>query len=157
TLVFQYGLGAGHNEALSEGLHHAATWYLMSTSITKFGALPEGTVASRELQLPESTNWWLRHMRDQAIAGTDEPINVVPRERLSSFRNDVRIKSWSFMTWVVARYPDKWLTFFSKVPDKKVIMIEDVEKIGEEAFGRKLADVEAEWREWAAGLGGVAS
>src|SRR5262249_43952667 len=66
--VFRYVLGSGHNDALSEGLMHMATWYLMSTSITQFGALPEGTVAGKELKLPESTNWWLRHIRDQAIS-----------------------------------------------------------------------------------------
>lgn len=157
TWVFKLGLTMELNEALSEGLQHAATWYLMSTSISQFGALPEGTVAGKELKLPESTNWWLRHMRDQAISTTDFPINSLPRERLASFRNDVRIKSWNFMTWLLARYPDQWLQFFTKVPNKKVIMIEDVEKIGEEAFGRKLTDVEAEWRDWARGGSGVAS
>ena len=157
TLVFHYGIGAGHNEALSEGLQHAACWYLLSTSIEQFGALPEGTVAGKELRLPESTNWWLRYIRDQATAGTDVPINVVPRERLSSFRNDVRIKAWSFMTWVVSRYPDAWLNFFTKIPDKKVIMIEDVEQVGADAFGKKLAEVEDEWREWARGGSGVSA
>ncbi|MCY2956506.1 MAG: hypothetical protein NT107_05655 [Planctomycetota bacterium] len=159
TWVFKNGFTEGLNDALAEGLQHAATWYLMSTSISQFGALPEGTVAGKELKLPESTNWWLRHIRDQAIASTDFPIGVVPREKLSSFRNDVRVKSWSFMTWLLARYPDKWVQFFTKVPagSKKVILSEDVEKVGEDAFGCKLAEVDADWREWARGGSGVAA
>jgi hypothetical protein len=157
AFVFHLGIGAGMNSALVEGLHHAATWYLMSTSITTFGALPEGTAGKEELRLPESTNWWLRKVRDDALAGNDWPLNQVPRERLSSFRNDVRIKSWSFMTWVLARYPDQWLEFFTKVPADKIPFPEEIDKIGEAAFGKKLAEVEAEWREWARGDSGVAA
>lgn len=147
----------GCNAALCEGLQHAATWYLMSTSIQQFGARPEGTVTERELALPESTNWWLRKMRNDATAGTDWPINQVPREQLSRFRNDVRIKSWSFMTWVLARYPDKWLAFFTKVPADKIPFPEEIDAVGEEAFGKPLAQVEAEWRDWARGDSGVAA
>jgi hypothetical protein len=155
--VFHLGVGAGANAALLEGLHHAATWYLMATSITTFGALPEGTQGRKELALPESTNWWLRKMRDDATAGADWPLNQVPRERLSSFRNDVRVKSWSFMTWVLARHPDQWLEFFTKVPADKIPFPEEIDKVGETAFGRQLAEVEADWREWARGDSGVAS
>jgi hypothetical protein len=157
SYVVRYTLGQGHNDALTEGAMHMATWYLMSTSITQFGALPEGTVAGKELRLPESTNWWLRHIRDQAISHTDFPINSVPRERLSSFRNDVRVKSWNFMTWLVARYPEKWLQFFTAVPNKKVIETQEIEQLAEKTFGKKLDAIEDEWRDWARGGSGVAS
>lgn len=155
--VFHLGIAMGHNDALGEGLKNAATWYLQSTSITQFGAVPEGTVGGKELQLPESTNWWLRKMRDDALAGTDWPLNQVPRERLSAFRNMVRIKSWSFMTWVLARYPDQWLDFYTKVPADKIPFPEEIDKVGAEVFGKPLAEVEAEWRAWARGDSGVAA
>ncbi|MGE3172722.1 MAG: CAP domain-containing protein [Planctomycetota bacterium] len=145
------------NGALLEGLHHAMTWYLMSTSITQYAAVPDGTASAKELMLPESTNWWLRKIRDQAIAGTDWPLNQVPRERLSNFRNDVRVKAWSFMTWVVARYPDRWMEFFQGVPADKIPFPEEIDQIGAEAFGKPLAEVEAEWREWARGDSTVAA
>lgn len=155
--VFHLGLCTQANDALGEGLKNAATWYLQSTSITQFGAVPEGTVGRRELKLPESTNWWLRKVRDDALAGTDWPLNQVPRERLSSFRNDVRLKAWSFMTWVLARYPEQWLDFFTKTPADKIPFPEEIDKVGAEAFGKPLAEVEAEWREWARGDSGVAA
>ncbi len=157
THVFHDGMGQGHNSALAEGLQHAATWYLMSTSITFFGARPEGTATERELKLPESTNWWLRAVRDQATSGSDWPINQVPREQLSRFRNDVRMKAWSFMTWVVARYPEQWLDFFVAAPHDKIPFPEEIDEIGEKAFGKPLAEVDAEWREWARGDSGVSS
>ncbi len=155
--VFQYGFVYNRNEGLGEGLIHAATWYMQYTSVTRFGADPEGSV-TKELDLPESTNWWLRAMRDQAMSNQDWPLNQVPRERLSRFRNDTRLKSWSFMTWVMAAYPDKWADFFVSLPDpqKKVPNLEEVEALGLEHFGKKLEEVEAEWREWARGDSGVA-
>jgi hypothetical protein len=67
TWVFKLGLTQERNDGIGEGLQHAATWYLMSTSISRFGALPEGTVAGRELNLPESTSWWLRKVRDDSM------------------------------------------------------------------------------------------
>lgn len=157
--VFQYGMVLEKNEGLGEGIIHAATWYLQYTSITRFGALPEGTQGDRELALPESTNWWLRAVRDQALSNQDWALNQVPRERLSRFRNDCRLKSWSFMTWVLAAYPDKWYEFFDKLPDpqKKIATLEEVDAVGEEVFGKKLATVESEWREWARGDSGVAA
>jgi hypothetical protein len=155
--MFEYGLTGGANKALAEGLNHAATWYLMSTSITHHGARPEGTVTGRELQLPESTNWWMRHMRDQALAGSDYPINQCPREPLSQFRNDVRVKVWSFMTWVLAAYPDKWLDFFTKIPPDHNPGPDEVDALGEKVFGKKLAEVEGEWRKWARGDSGIAA
>lgn len=156
-IVLVTELALDGNKALLEGVYHAMTWFLMSTSISKHGALPEGTVSGKELELPESTNWWLRATRDQATAGTDWAINQVPREQLSRFRNDVRMKSWNFMVWCMARYPDKWYDFVWQCPADKIPFPEEIDKIGEEVFGRKLAEVEAEWREWARGDSGVAA
>jgi hypothetical protein len=157
--VFQFGLVYGRNEGLGEGILHAATWYLQYTCVTRFGADPVGSASDSELKLPESTNWWLRAVRDQAVSNQDWELNQVPRERLSRFRNDCRLKSWSFMTWVMAAYPDKWLAFFLDLPDpqKKVPTVEEVDAIGLKHLGKSLAEVDADWREWARGDSGVAA
>lgn len=155
--VFKYGLVVGRNDGLGEGIVHACTWYLQSTSISRWGARPTGTVGESELDLPETTNWWLRAIRDQATSNQDWPVNLVAREQLERFRNDVRLKSWNFMTWVMAAYPDKWLPFFLKLPGDKIPFPEEIDKIGEEEFGKPLLELEKEWREWARGDSGVAS
>lgn len=155
--VFHDGVVQGRNEGLGEGLVHAATWYLQSTSISRWGARPEGTVGEDELNLPEQTNWWLRAIRDEATSHQDWALNQVPREQLSRFRNDCRLKSWNFMTWVVAAYPDKWLQFYLQQPAEKIPTLEQVDEIGQKAFGKPLAQVEDEWREWARGDSGVAA
>ena len=156
--VFQYGFVYNRNEGLGEGLIHAATWYLQYTCVTRFGADAVGTEGDRELTLPEATNWWLRAVRDQAMSNQDWALNQVPRERLSRFRNDCRLKSWSFMTWVMAAYPDQWAEFFLALPDpqKKIPTLEEVDAVGLQTFGKKLEDIDAEWREWARGDSGVA-
>ncbi len=150
------GFGRGNN-ALLEGAQHAASWFLKATCIGKFGALPEGTVGSAETELPESANWWLRAMRDQALSGTDMPLNAVPRTRLWKFDNDARLKTWSFMTWCLAAYPDKWYQFVLECPHKKIPFPEEIDKIGQKVFGVPLAEVEDEWREWASGRGVTAA
>lgn len=157
--VFQYGFAFGRNEGLGEGLIHAATWYLQSTCVTRFGADAVGTQGAEELRLPDSANWWLRAVRDQAMSGQDWPLAQVPRERLSRFRNDCRLKAWSFMTWVIAAYPGKWVQFMLDLPDakKNIPTLDEVEKVGVKHFGKSMAEVDAEWREWARGDSGVAS
>ena len=155
--VFFYGLCAGRNEGLGQGIVHAATWYMQSTSISKWGARPEGTVTDPELELPEATTWWLRAIRDQASSNQDAPMDLLPRERLSRFRNDVRLKAWSFTTWVWAAYPEAWLDFFVSMKNEPVPFPEDVYEAVEKAFGKPIEEVEAEWREWAGGQSGVAA
>lgn len=154
---FQYGLCYDRNEGMGEGLIHAVTWYLQYTSITRYGALPEGTQSDRELALPDSTNWWLRAIRDLAISHQDWACNQIPRERLTRFRNDCRLKSWSFSTWLLAAYPDKWFPYFEALPDKKIPTLEEVDEIALRIFGKKLSIIEDEWREWARGDSGVAA
>jgi len=152
------GIGQLRNMGIGQGLIHAVTWYLKSTSISKWGAIPEGTVGEDALALPEGTNWWMRTVRDQAVSNQDWPMAQVPREKLARFRNDCRLKTWSLMTWMVAAYPDKWLPFYLKLPnaEKKVPTLEDVEKVVTEVFGKSSEELDAEWREWARGDSGVA-
>lgn len=156
--VVMYGLCIEGNDGIGQGLIHAITWYLKSTSISKWGAIPEGTVGEDSLALPGSTNWWMRTIRDQAVSNQDWSLGQVPRERLSRFRNDCRMKSWSLMTWMLAAYPDKWLNFFRSLPDadKKVPTLEDVEEVVVKTLGKPSAVIDAEWREWGRGDSGVA-
>jgi len=153
------GLGILRNDGIGQGLIHAITWTLKSTSISKWGAIPEGTVGEDGLELPEGTNWWMRTVRNQAMSNQDWQFAQVPRERLARFRNDCRLKSWSLMTWMLAAYPGKWVDFFVALPDadKKVPTLEDVEKIVVDVFKKSSKELDAEWREWARGDSGVAS
>lgn len=148
---------AGVNGAMLEGLHHAATWFLKSTCITKYGDVPSGTVTEFSLVLPDGANWWLREMRNQAIARTDVPLNVVPRTQLSNFPPEVRLKSWSFATWMLARYPEKWFQLLLDVPADKIPFPEEIDKIMEKHFGASTASVESDWRDWASGRGVAAA
>jgi hypothetical protein len=152
------GLLGGRNDGMGQGIVHAVTWYLKATSISRWGALPEGTQGDDALALPEGTNWWLRTVRDQAMSSQDWPFAQVPREKLSRFRNDCRLKSWSIMTWMIAAYPEKWLELFLAMPDadKKVPTLEEVEAIVQQVMNKSTEAIDAEWREWARGDSGVA-
>lgn len=156
--VVMDGLCTQRNDGVGQGIIHAVTWYLKATSISKWGAIPEGTVGEDGLELPEGTNWWMRTVRDQAVSNQDWPFAQVPREKLARFRNDCRLKTWSMMTWMFAAYPDKWVSFFMGLPDadKQVPTLEDVEKVVVEKLGKSSEEVDAEWREWARGDSGVA-
>jgi hypothetical protein len=100
----------------------------------------------------------MRTVRDQAASNQDWALAQVPREKLSHFRNDCRLKSWSFMTWVLAAYPDQWLKFLLAFPtvDKKVPTLEEIEPIIVKQLGKPSEEIDAEWREWARGDSGVA-
>lgn len=152
------GLLAGRNDGIGQGIVHAVTWYMKATSISRWGAIPEGTVGDDALELPDGTNWWMRTVRDQAMSSQDWPLAQVPREKLARFRNDCRLKSWSMMTWMMAAYPDKWIEFFLALPDadKKIPTLEDVEAVVVKVFGKSSEAIDAEWREWARGDSGVA-
>ncbi|MBL8726774.1 MAG: hypothetical protein JNK49_22230 [Planctomycetes bacterium] len=152
------GLLANRNDGMGQGIVHAITWYLKSTSISRWGALPEGTQGDDALALPEGTTWWMRAVRDQATSTQDWPMAQVPREKLSRFRNDCRLKTWSLTTWMFAAYPDKWLEYFLALPDadKGIPTLEQVEAIVTKVFGKSSEAIDAEWREWGRGDSGVA-
>ena len=139
------------NWPLVEGALHAATGFLKSSVMPQRGALPEGTSSGREIRLPASVHWWIRVMRDQAIAHTDMPIRDVARKRSSDFPNAARLKAWSFMTFLMARYPARWHDFMIAVPGDKVPFPEEIEAAAKKVFSRPLEDVESEWRAWASG------
>jgi hypothetical protein len=139
------------NWPLTEGALHAATWLLKSSVITQRGGLPKGTASTREFRLPAAVPWWMRVIRDQAIAGTDMPIRDVARQRGSDFPNAARLKAWSFMTFLMARYSKDWYRFIAAVPGNKVPFPEEIEAAAKAVFDRPLDELESEWRAWASG------
>ncbi|GAB4137152.1 MAG: hypothetical protein Fur0037_02110 [Planctomycetota bacterium] len=153
--VAYQGFLFGRNPGLGEGLLHACTWYLLGTTWTWYGSLPS-TQASGDSLLQPDPDAWLARLREQIRKGEDWPIAQIPREPLTHYRPKVRVKSWSFMSWLLARHPERWLDFFLALSERKVLMPEQVEALGEDAFGAPLAEVEIEWRRWAAGEADVA-
>lgn len=142
----------GGNDATNEGFMHAACWYLRATAITRYGAEQTGTTTGAERILPDSANWWLREMRDQATGRTDFPMNNIPRVQLSDFKNEARLKTWSMGVWMLARYPEKWVEYLFALPESEVRPFpEKVDEIVEKVLGRPRAEIEEEWRGWAAG------
>ena len=72
----------------------------------------------------------------------------VPRERMDHFRDEVRVKSWSFVLWLLARHPDEWHGLLGELA-KENLLPEQVQDGFGKRFGREIGDVEQEWREWA--------
>lgn len=137
----------GRNVGLGEGLVHATTWLLCGTMETAYCNLPATTAGATKPQ-PREPAAWLERLHQQIETGTDWPLAQLPRERADNFHEDARIKAWSFVLWLLARHPDKWLDLFDRVTTQTDTP-EAVAAAFEKALGRKLDDVEAEWREWA--------
>jgi tetratricopeptide (TPR) repeat protein len=148
----------GGNDCINEGVMHAATWYLRGSTVTRYGAVdPNQTTTGGNETLPDAGAWWMREIRDQATAGTSFPLNGLPRVQLSNFRNDARVKTWSFHVWCLARYPEKWFEWLNAFESESRPFPEVVDEKASEIFGRPLAEVEEDWRWWAAGRSGTAS
>jgi len=134
------------NEGLGEGLTHVATWLVCGSTHTYFADLPK-TVAGGEA-MPRDPDEWFERLWDEIDQGKDMPLVVVPRERADNFRDSTRVKSWSFMFWMLARYPDKWLPLIDGCSTPKITP-DGVESVFLEVLGRPLPEVEQEWRAWA--------
>jgi hypothetical protein len=134
------------NPALSEGVVHMMTWLLCGTMESSYMAIP-ATVAGKEVRSTRPADW-LRELRAQIDKGEDWPLVDVPREKLENFRDAVRFKSWSFMGWLLARHPDRWVRLMV-VLGLQPRTQEEVAAAFEKALGRNLREVEAEWRDWA--------
>jgi len=156
--VATYGFAERCNQGLSEGLVHTLTSLMVDSMHTFNGTVP-ATVASRQKREdPTPERWWER-LREQMDQHTDCPIAQLPRERLDNYRPELRMKVWSFVTWLLARYPDKWTDLLLVLPDQKPqarFSLEQATEAIEKALGRKVADIEAEWREWAGGTSPIA-
>jgi hypothetical protein len=135
------------NSGLSEGLVHTMTWLLCGTLDTWYMLLPTTASGEREPHVREPEPW-LRQLRDEIDAGTDWPLLQLPRERMENFRMPVRIKSWSFVTWLLARHPDRWPVLLRELRADPLLP-EDVAEIVGRVLEQPIGEVEAEWREWA--------
>jgi hypothetical protein len=133
------------NQGLSEGVVHMMTWLLCGTMESSYMAIP-ATAAGKEVRSTRPADW-LRELRAEIDKGEDWPLVDVPREKLESFRDPVRFKSWSFMGWLLARHPDRWVRLLVDLGQPRTQ--EEVTATCEKVLGRKLLEVEAEWREWA--------
>lgn len=146
---------SGANDALGEGLVHAMTWLLVGTTRTWYGALP-GTESSGAPQLTWHPGDWLELLRAQIQKGEDWPLEQLPRERLSRFRPQVRIKSWQFVLWLLGRHEEQWAALFHAFPTDRVPLPEEVAATVQQVLGRSVAEIEAEWRQWVSGTSPIA-
>jgi hypothetical protein len=135
------------NDGFGEGLVHVTTWLLCDSARTYFSDLPK-TVASGQKPLDRDPVKWFERLYKEIDEGRDQPLAVVPRERSDNFRDSTRVKSWSFMFWVMARYPGKWLPLIDLVSVPK-LTVEAAEAAFEQALGQPVAAIEKEWRRWA--------
>lgn len=143
------------NTGFGEGLVHTMTWLLVGTMWTRYGALP-ATESGEKDDLLYDPDGWFGRLRESIRDGKDWPLAQVPRERYERFRPEVRIKSWSFVTWLLARHPDRWTRVLRIFSDEVVPLPEQVIPVLAEALGRDVYEVEAEWREWANGESRIA-
>lgn len=133
------------NEGLGQGLVHAMTSLLAGTTLTWFGAEPP-TSSGRGQPIQRDSRQWSKLIRQQIESGTDVPLVQVPRERLSSFRETVRVKSWSFMLWLIARHPETWIKALARIDSNSLPSPDQVDAALQAAIGRGAAELEAEWR-----------
>jgi hypothetical protein len=148
--VAMWGFANQHNDGLGQGLVHAMTSLLVGTTLTWFGEEPK-TRAGSQKPLARDEKAWDQRLREEIRAGKDWPLVQVPREKLSSFREVVRVKSWSFVLWLMARHPDTWTRALQAILTDQNPLPEQIEQVFEREFGRPLPQLEAEWREWARG------
>lgn len=148
--VAMWGFANQHNEGLGQGLVHTMTSLLVGTTLTWFGAEPP-TRSGNQQPLARDEKAWDQRLREEIRTGKDWPLVQVPREKLSSFREVVRIKSWSFVMWLMARYPDTWPRALQAILTDQNPMPERIEQVFQQEFGLPLPQIEAEWREWARG------
>jgi hypothetical protein len=134
------------NSGLGEGLVHTMTWLLCGTMHSSYMVLP-ATQAEKQKR-PERPSEWLASLREDIAKGEDWPLVQVPRERMENFRVPVRLKSWSFMTWLLARHPDHWVELLVEL-GRKPSSPEEVATIFTQVLGHELGEVEEEWRAWA--------
>ena len=148
--VTMLGFAGGANEGLGQGLVHAMTSLLVGTMNTWFGQQPT-TRAGRAELLPRDPKAWTERIEEEVRDRKDWPLVQVPRERLESFREAVRVKAWSFVLWLLARHPDAWPKPFEALASDKPRMPEEIAAVFQSELGTSVERLEAEWREWASG------
>lgn len=132
--VTMWGFATLANEGLGQGLVHAMTSLLVGTMHTWFAGEPS-TRASLAESLPRDPKAWTQRIEEEVRTRKDCPLVQVPRERLEGFRESVRVKSWSFVLWLLARHPDKWTKPFEALAGDKVMTPEEIGAVFERELG----------------------
>jgi hypothetical protein len=133
------------NNALSEGLVHAMTWLLCGT--TETGYMQLGTAAGTKEDTSRDPVEWLARLRTAVDAGNDWPLAQIPREQMNNFRPAVRTKVWTFVVWLMARYPDSWGALLAKIGHGPRLP-EEIDAMFVEVLGVGAGQADAEWRAW---------
>lgn len=136
------------NDGLGEGFVHTMTWLMCGTLETSFMQLAKTSSGGEHETRSRDPEQWLQQLRDQIEAGRDWPLVQVPRERMENFRTPVRIKSWSFVLWLLARHPDRWAKLLLQIGEQRKTE-EEIAAIFETVLGEPLGESDAQWREWA--------
>jgi hypothetical protein len=158
--VFQYAAGdadhavgqftkrgtEGLNSALTEGLVHCATWLLCDSMMSSYIQLAH-TGGGAEAP-PTAPAEWFRRLQADIDLGQDWPLRQVPREGFQNFRESVRLKAWSFVLWLIARHPDRWVQLLGAMQGERIAEAA-VDQAFESVLGRGVGEVEAEWRAFA--------
>tara|TARA_R110002072_G_scaffold31466_4_gene96966 strand:+ start:47121 stop:48590 length:1470 start_codon:yes stop_codon:yes gene_type:complete len=139
---------AGCNDGFGEGVVHAMTWLMVGTIKSSFTSL-QHTVTEDHKPLRKLPDAWRSRLMDEIAAGKDWRLEQIPRERIHSFRDSARVKSWSFVLFMMARFPRQWLDVVRKMPKVDGLTVEDVAKTLKEILNCSVGELEAEWREWA--------
>lgn len=140
------------NDGLGQGFVHATTWFLLGTTYSWFGAMPATEASHKKVSRKPSD--WLTELREQIANHSDWPLQQVPRETLALFRHQVRIKSWYFVVWLLARYPEQWARLLHSFHGKTAgtqLMPEECKEVYARVLDGDADEIENEWRQWASG------
>src|SRR5262249_55503238 len=134
------------------GFVHAVTWLLLGSADTWYEEVP----AEKSDPVLGSTDprIWLAKLRGQIKDHSDIPLQQMPCETSVSFR--LRTKSWYFVFWLFARHPQRWYVLVRAFAEKGGQTPEECAAVFESVLGVKVGDLEAEWRDWAAGESAMA-
>lgn len=134
------------NHPLGEGLVHTMTWLLCGSLHTSYMELA-ATEGEKEERSRDPAQC-LAALRAAIENGEEWPLAWIPRERSDNFRNPARYKSWSFVTWLLARHPDEWVWVLADLQEQ-TLSEDDVRETVAALLHRDFDEIEAEWREWA--------
>lgn len=134
------------NHPLGEGLVHTMTWLLCGSLEASFLQLA-ATEGDKEERSRDPAQC-LAVLRAGIDNGEDWPLAWIPRERSDNFRHPARYKSWSFVTWLLARHPEEWVWVLADLQEK-TLSEDDVRETVAALLHREFDEIEAEWRDWA--------
>ena len=139
-------LGVWLCPAFGEGFTHAVTWWLLGTTETNYSRLPTTVSGAKQQELREPREL-LQALRAEVAAGTEFALRDIPTVRWDNFREPVRRRAWTFMVWLIARHPDRWLQLTRELRVDR-IQYEQIEATFRKVLEREVGEVDEEWRDW---------